>query len=75
MELMGLTTQQSGPFFVFLDQMGDERVLFPVDDQWDISAEDIDRTLRHNNMDVDDFWAKHATLYSSESETPDDETT
>ena len=49
--------------------MGDERVLFPVADQW----EDIDRALRHNNIDVEDFWEKHAILYSTDSEPPDDE--
>lgn len=63
LELMGLTMHyRSGPFCVFLNQAPGERVLFMVDG-WDLPADDIEGTLRKNNLDVARFWECYNSFF------------
>lgn len=65
LELMGLTRHyQAGPYVIFIDQYGGNRVLF-VTEGWDIPAEDIERTLQVNRINVPEFWRCYESLFQT----------
>ena len=60
---MGLTLHHKvGPFCVFLNQHMGERILFMVE-EWDMPIEDVERNLRENHLDVEEFWKARESLY------------
>lgn len=64
LELMGLTQHHRvGPHRVFLNRELGERVVC-LEEQWDMSPQDINDFLVSNNLSQDDFWEKYNSLFS-----------
>ncbi len=65
LELMGFTQHyRAGDNRVLISSNPDERLVFRLQERWDIPREDIEKYLRDNNLSLKAFWNAYESLYS-----------